>query len=70
MPEQLADTLSTVNMTTLIIWDFDWSLIDENSDTWVIRRVTAAQREELSSGELTALDLHCRELGAWDIYER
>ena len=26
---------------TLLVWDFDWSLVEENSDTWVLERLGA-----------------------------
>eukprot|EP00887_Chlorella_sp_A99_P005678 scaffold1.g5678.t1 len=28
-------------MRTLCIWDFDWSMVEENSDTWVIDQIGA-----------------------------
>lgn len=31
-------------MDTLIIFDFDWSLIDCNSDTWVVDKLGAMER--------------------------
>lgn len=30
-------------MATLVIFDFDWSLVEENSDTWVIQQIGADQ---------------------------
>lgn len=31
-------------METLIVFDFDWSLIDCNSDTWVVDKLGAMER--------------------------
>ena len=31
-------------METLIVFDFDWSLIDCNSDTWVVEKLGAMER--------------------------
>lgn len=31
-------------METLVIFDFDWSLIDCNSDTWVVEKLGAMER--------------------------
>ena len=25
----------------LVVWDFDWSLVEENSDTWVVHKLGA-----------------------------
>lgn len=33
---------------TLVIWDFDWSLINENSDTFVVRELAPALHAEMS----------------------
>ena len=29
-------------MECLVVWDFDWSLVNENSDTWVIERLDSS----------------------------
>lgn len=28
-------------MSVLTVWDFDWSMVEDNSDTWVIDRLGA-----------------------------
>ena len=28
------------------VWDFDWSLVEENSDTWVLQRLGATAAYE------------------------
>lgn len=25
----------------LVVWDFDWTLVEENSDTWVVHKLGA-----------------------------
>lgn len=30
---------STSRPRVLVVWDFDWSLVNENSDTWVVRQL-------------------------------
>ena len=32
--------------THMQVWDFDWSLVEENSDTWVLQRLGGAARFE------------------------
>lgn len=38
------DRVTTVAMDTLVVFDFDWSLIDCNSDTWVVEKLGAMER--------------------------
>ena len=33
--------------TTLIIWDFDWSLINENSDTYIFEELAPDLLDEM-----------------------
>ncbi|KAJ0403096.1 hypothetical protein ATCC90586_001274 [Pythium insidiosum] len=46
-------------MTTLVVFDYDWSLINENSDTWIFRQLSPELLEEVarrrSSGSWTQL---------------
>lgn len=39
-------------MDTLIVFDFDWSLIDCNSDTWVVDKLGAMERMKSFQGTL------------------
>jgi hypothetical protein len=41
-----------VAMDTLIVFDFDWSLIDCNSDTWVVDKLGAMERMTSFQGTL------------------
>ena len=34
-------------VTTLVVWDFDWSLLNENSDTYVIAQLAPRLRDEM-----------------------
>ena len=31
--------MAALNSTLLIVWDFDWSLVNENSDTWIVQKL-------------------------------
>ena len=31
----------------LVVWDFDWSLVNENSDTFVLRELAPALTDEM-----------------------
>ncbi|GLE04461.1 hypothetical protein PINS_up013403 [Pythium insidiosum] len=35
-------------MTTLVVFDYDWSLINENSDTWIFRQLCPELLEEVA----------------------
>ncbi|CAM9123873.1 unnamed protein product [Ectocarpus sp. 6 AP-2014] len=35
----MSNAPSVVRSGVLIVWDFDWSLVNENSDTWVIKQL-------------------------------
>ena len=65
---------AALHMSTLVVWDFDWSLCNENTDTFVIRSVGWAVEATSASCTLSfrlAFKLvGCREIGAWDVYEK
>jgi pyridoxal phosphate phosphatase PHOSPHO2 len=55
-------TTTTSTAKTLVVWDFDWTLINENSDTWLIKQLggteeyqhVMSRRKELSWTSLMA----------------
>lgn len=60
-----ADTIATNaqkkdnDRTLLVIWDFDWTMINENSDTWVVKELSKQAvkegRPEASGNEYTQM---------------
>jgi pyridoxal phosphate phosphatase PHOSPHO2 len=36
----------------LVVWDFDWSLVNENSDTYIIKQFDPLLAEEMRSENL------------------
>lgn len=40
---------------TLMVFDFDWSLINENSDTWVLKELRPRLLDELRQGQRKGL---------------
>lgn len=42
----------------LVVWDFDWSMVNENSDTWVIDRIGARHVFD-SLKQVCSYDLAC-----------
>jgi pyridoxal phosphate phosphatase PHOSPHO2 len=34
---------SKIGNKTLVVWDFDWSLVNENSDTWIVKVLESAR---------------------------
>ena len=53
-------------MSVLTVWDFDWSMVEDNSDTWVIDRLGARPAFDALK-EVTALhpDLAMPACGNW-----
>lgn len=47
---------------TMVVFDFDWSLVEENSDTWVLDRLGATEifKRLKATGMLPAELLHVR----------
>jgi hypothetical protein len=38
--------------SVLVVWDFDWSLINENSDTYIVEQFSAELHESMVRGEV------------------
>ena len=47
----------------MVVWDFDWSLINENSDTWILEQLAPALLTDLKKLQQTEPDRFGR--GQW-----
>lgn len=52
-----------LSMETLIVFDFDWSLIDCNSDTWVVEKLGAMESMKALMSTLPWTQLMDRMMG-------
>ena len=39
--DQVATKVDARQARTMVVFDFDWSLVEENSDTWVLEQLGA-----------------------------
>lgn len=58
-----ADGGGSTTAACVVVWDFDWSMVNENSDTWVVKQLgpeseTTYMREHYSEMQWTALMDH------------